>query len=263
MDSKKFGMFIAELRKKKNLTQEKLGEMIGASGKTVSKWERGVNAPDISKFLDLSEILGVSVNELLRSEYASNVNDTNDDITIKSIQYYTKKTKTQYIKVGIYTLLILCMFFLALFTISNFNKVKMYSISSKSSEYYVEGYIIYNQKKNLFLIKNIDLKDKNIGTDIEEKVSSFMLSIVSEDKNIFSVNYESDNNEFTTLNSYLLNKTYFVDEVVKNQEKILTGNTNLHSLKIIIEYKNINGKIKKIEIPLKVFKEYSNDKLIY
>ena len=48
MNLGKVGKFIAEKRKEKGYTQEKMGEMLGVNGKTISKWERGVNAPDIS-----------------------------------------------------------------------------------------------------------------------------------------------------------------------------------------------------------------------
>ena len=56
------------LRKEKGLTQEQLGAKFGVSGKSVSKWERGVNAPDIAILEKLSNELNVSINELLKGE---------------------------------------------------------------------------------------------------------------------------------------------------------------------------------------------------
>lgn len=41
MDVKKIGVFLAELRKDRNLTQDELGEKIGVTNKTVSRWENG------------------------------------------------------------------------------------------------------------------------------------------------------------------------------------------------------------------------------
>ncbi len=43
MDVKEIGQFLALLRKEKNLTQEQLGEMLGVTNKTVSRWENGVS----------------------------------------------------------------------------------------------------------------------------------------------------------------------------------------------------------------------------
>lgn len=67
MNQIKIGQFIAQLRKSKNMTQEQLGEKIGVSFKTVSKWENSRGMPDISNMVALCNELGISVNELLSS----------------------------------------------------------------------------------------------------------------------------------------------------------------------------------------------------
>ena len=48
MNPEKIGSLIFQLRKEKNLTQKQLGEKLGLSDKTISKWERGLGCPDIS-----------------------------------------------------------------------------------------------------------------------------------------------------------------------------------------------------------------------
>ena len=68
MDQLKIGKFIAECRKQKNLTQMQLAEKLGITDKAISKWERGVAMPDSSIMLELCDILGISVNELLSGE---------------------------------------------------------------------------------------------------------------------------------------------------------------------------------------------------
>ena len=65
MDQVKTGKFIAELRREKGLTQEMLGKKLGVTNKTVSRWENGNYMPDIEIFQELSELFGVSINELL------------------------------------------------------------------------------------------------------------------------------------------------------------------------------------------------------
>ena len=62
------GQFISELRKEKGLTQKDIGDKLNITDNSVSKWERGINAPDIYYLGPLSEILGVSVKELLNGE---------------------------------------------------------------------------------------------------------------------------------------------------------------------------------------------------
>ena len=68
MDLIKIGKFIAEERKKKNLTQETLAEKLYITDRAVSKWERGLSLPDADKMLDLCNILDINVNELLIGE---------------------------------------------------------------------------------------------------------------------------------------------------------------------------------------------------
>ena len=59
------GKRIAEYRKKKNLKQDELAEMLGVSPQAVSKWENDLSCPDISLLPELSKILGVSIAELV------------------------------------------------------------------------------------------------------------------------------------------------------------------------------------------------------
>ena len=67
-DSIKIGRKIAALRKAKDMTQVELADKMLVSYQAVSNWERGNSLPDISKLADLSQILGVSIEELLDSE---------------------------------------------------------------------------------------------------------------------------------------------------------------------------------------------------
>ena len=59
---------IAKLRKKHGLTQEQLAEKLFVSNKAVSKWERGAGYPEITQLVSLSEIFGVPVDTLMKSE---------------------------------------------------------------------------------------------------------------------------------------------------------------------------------------------------
>ena len=69
MDPGKIGKFIAKLRKDKNMTQEQLGEVLGVTNKTISRWENGNYMPNIEMLQLLSQTFGVSINELIYGEY--------------------------------------------------------------------------------------------------------------------------------------------------------------------------------------------------
>ena len=71
MDKEKTGQLITELRKEKGLTQKQLAEALNVTDKAVSKWERGLSFPDISMLEPISELLGVSIIEILAGERQS------------------------------------------------------------------------------------------------------------------------------------------------------------------------------------------------
>lgn len=68
MNQEKIGKFIQGQRKEQNLTQEQLAEKLNISKNAVSKWERGLNLPDVSIMQDLCKVLNISLNELFAGE---------------------------------------------------------------------------------------------------------------------------------------------------------------------------------------------------
>ena len=68
MDQIKIGKFIAECRKKNNLTQMQLAQKLNITDRAISKWENGKAMPDSSVMLELCQELRISVNELLSGE---------------------------------------------------------------------------------------------------------------------------------------------------------------------------------------------------
>lgn len=65
MDMSKMGAFLQTLRREQGLTQEQLGEKLHISSKTISRWETGTYMPPVEMLLALSELYGVSMNELV------------------------------------------------------------------------------------------------------------------------------------------------------------------------------------------------------
>lgn len=77
ISNEKFGLFVAELRKEKNLTQKELAEKLYVSDKTVSKWERGISMPNVVLLIPIADVLSVTVTELLRGEKLDAQNSLN------------------------------------------------------------------------------------------------------------------------------------------------------------------------------------------
>ena len=98
MDPMKTGIIISDARKKLKMTQKDLADKLYVSDKAVSKWERGLCFPDISVLIPLTEILNISLYDLLRGE---KVNKKEVEETIKNTINYSnseiKRKKKKYI----------------------------------------------------------------------------------------------------------------------------------------------------------------------
>lgn len=84
MDARKFGAFVAERRKEKNMTQADLAAKLQVTDKAVSRWERGLGFPDINTIEPLADALELSVLELMKSE-KMNETPVNHDIVDTAI----------------------------------------------------------------------------------------------------------------------------------------------------------------------------------
>lgn len=95
MDLVKIGKYIAGKRKVLGMTQKQLAEKLNMSDKSVSKWERGICLPDVSVYMELCEILGISINEFLAGEDidAENVEKKSEDNIIQVMKDSKKKQK--------------------------------------------------------------------------------------------------------------------------------------------------------------------------
>lgn len=91
MDHSGMGQFIAELRKKKHLTQRNLAERLHITDKAVSKWERGLSCPDIALLPELASILDVTVDELL-SGRRNAVMAASQEMNIESVIDYAEQS---------------------------------------------------------------------------------------------------------------------------------------------------------------------------
>ena len=90
MDQIKIGKFIAERRKKANLTQMQLAEKLNITDRAISKWENGKAMPDSSIMLDLCNVLSISVNDLLSGEVVT-MENYNKELENKLIEMVKEK----------------------------------------------------------------------------------------------------------------------------------------------------------------------------
>lgn len=108
MDTVKIGKFLAELRRERHMTQEELGERLGVTNKTVSRWENGNYMPPVEMLAELSSLYGVSINEIVSGkrlekaevESAAEENLTaalSDSFSLRErVDYFSKKWKKEH-----------------------------------------------------------------------------------------------------------------------------------------------------------------------
>lgn len=93
MDPKKIGGFLKELRKEKGLTQEQLAEILGVSGRTISRWETGSNMPDLSILIQIADYYDVEIKEILDGERKSEIMEKEMKETLCKVADYSKLEK--------------------------------------------------------------------------------------------------------------------------------------------------------------------------
>ena len=121
MDLEKIGRFIADCRKKKNLTQMQLAEKLNITDRAISKWECGKSLPDSSIMLELCDVLGISVNELLIGEELD-MKDYNKQIELNLVEMVKQKEESdkRLLDIEIVLMAISITFFIAIIAIVSF-----------------------------------------------------------------------------------------------------------------------------------------------
>lgn len=155
MNQEKIGKFIAEKRKENKLTQEQLAENLSISKNAVSKWERGINLPDVSIMQDLCKILNITLNELFIGEKIADdkykeIADNNllnalenSSFTLKDkIAFYKKKWKKEHICKIIFSFISWLVLIIAL----KLQNVEIYLIATIAGMLSILFYaVLYNQ----------------------------------------------------------------------------------------------------------------------
>lgn len=121
MDTVKIGIFLKELRKEKGYTQETLGEKVGVTNKTVSRWETGTYMPPVECLILLSDIYDVSINEIVAGQKLSKneFTDAAEENLSKALQLsenaYKQREKKLTIIMAVSTIIAMALIFLVPF----------------------------------------------------------------------------------------------------------------------------------------------------
>ena len=155
MDQVKIGKFIAQCRNEKNITQEELGEKLGVTNKTISRWENGNYLPDIEMMQLLSKEFSISINELISGEkindldYKEKAEENlivaleNSTFTLKEkIEFHKKK----WLKEHIFDIILCIIAWLVVIVALKLQNAERYLIGTISGILAVFFYVVrYNQ----------------------------------------------------------------------------------------------------------------------
>jgi len=206
MQQEKIGNFIAQCRKKKNLTQSQLAG------------ETGKGMPDSSVMLELCNCLGISVNELLNGEYLQEEQNREKDNKNNMIEEAKENKKEKNKIIVIMISIIFCL--LVVLTLS-----AIYNSFAKPTNYITgSNHLDFPNIENKYFVRTyhiLDIADSHDGEHLyltirkyqaEEietiKVSKKLINHIQEDKSYeFTFQYKNKDFDDTNIMSILANAT--------------------------------------------------------
>ena len=160
MNQIKIGKFIAECRKRNNLTQMQLAQKLNITDRAISKWENGKGMPDSSIMLDLCKELKISVNELLSGEMIdmNNYDKKAEENLLKLNESNEKKKK---IILGSSIVIVLLVFIIIV--------IQLYLVTIKVSKSNLDNALEQAQENHEISIKIQELEER--VTELEKNMS--------------------------------------------------------------------------------------------
>lgn len=240
--STEFATTIYRIRQERKLTQKEIGDIIGVSDRTISKWENGTTVPDLCQIRNICKKLEISPSLLIKSEKKLSDNITNLRRKIGKI--------LNYILHNIFLITFILVFILLLlYFINNYNSIKIYDLKYNSENISFEnGYLFKTKVTNILIINDIKI-NKIKYNPIDTKVKLYTL--VNGDKKIICTS-ENLNNIYIEENKSgadLLSKD--VIESIKQ------------NLYLLIETTDENNNEYNYECQITFKEKYNNNKLLY
>ena len=272
MNYKKIGEFIQIRRKYLGLTQRQLADKLKVTDKAVSKWETGLGYPDISILSKLSDILGVSIGEILNGQYNEDLKNNSD--FIKNAVDYSKKTTEEnfYTKLRkiLYIILIVIVLYISFMGIKQFiyincetefksstndlayieyEKLKENTKIIKENDYFTNINPDYLNELN-YLIKRIEyinlLNSRKViikNTDLLN-IKSLIINITSFDNRLLCILeiIDKDNYKYYDLGISYVDKDYIFDvDGYYKEMNINSNNMKNYYLRKLYEYSEIGN----------------------
>ena len=238
--STEFATTIYRIRQERKLTQKEIGDIIGVSDRTISKWENGTTVPDLCQIRNICKKLEISPSLLIKSEKKLRDNITNLRRGIGKI--------LNYILHNIFLITFILVFILLLlYFINNYNSIKIYDLKYDSENVIMKhGHFFQTKSVNILTIENISLnKIKYNPIEINLELYTF----VNGDKKLL---YKSDNLDNIYIEENKSGSDLLSKDVIENIKRNLyitintkdeNNNSYTYDCQIIFKEKYVNNKI--------------------
>ncbi len=183
--------FIKNLRKEYHITQKELADQLGVTYQAVSKWERGLNIPDISILKEIGRIYHVSLDNMINGEEEKKVSSSKKPFLI-----------------GIGILGIFLLLFLLFLFFRSSHEFYFKRVSSDCEAFSLSGSLAYNQDKSSIYISNIEY----CGEDNGERFKKIDCNFYEEYQEVRTKIYSAKEGENVTLSEYLKDLSIVVDD---------------------------------------------------
>ena len=190
MNQDKISELIKRIRKDNNLTQKQLADKYNVTYQAVSKWENGLNLPDISLLKQMSKDFNISIDDILEGEYS-------------------KKNTSK--KLIIFGLIIIVIGVVLYFVLQKPNDFEFKTIESNCSNFNITGSIAYNDSKSSIYISNISY----CGGDDKQVYSSFDCSLYEKEGSVLNLIETYSYKKESTLEDFLKGLTFSIDNYNK------------------------------------------------
>lgn len=235
-----FANTIYNIRKKRDITQKELADLIGVSDRTISKWENGSTVPDLETIKKLCNELGISPDSIVKSE--KNYKDRLQDFKRMVGKFLN------YILKNIFLIGFIVVFILLLaYFINNYNTIRIYNLTYESKNItFKDGYFFKTKVLNIITINNIKLEKINYeltSTKIE------LYTYLNGDKHVIYESNSLNNIYIEESKSYSDLLTKDVIENIKNNLYIKVYTTDIdnnnysYESKLILKQKLNNNKL--------------------
>lgn len=253
MNKEKFGIFLSNLRIERNLTQENVAEALDVTHQTVSKWERGITLPELEMLVKIANFFNVSLYELTTCQLIKNplFSKYNKQKLIDLLSF-KKISLIKAFTLFILTTVTFIICFSVIYSIANFNQVKIYELHSINKNIDFKGYLI--KKHNKFYLTLINVKSTNTNDNFTKDTTTKITYLLTNNKQL-NIQKEQSFDYYCKLTDALDMINFYISD-----EKIID---NIDSLELKIKYKNENNANIFRSFKINLSQKYSNNKIFY